>query len=327
MADNTPKKNQRVEADSADRSEPHRWERGRAPWDRPPPQVAHQVPEGKTMAGFNPAMMGDHVLPFKSTPDPGPPDVHNDFEVWASVSAKLLKRSASEQQRILDDLALGDIWTRANDRWSAALAEDFIAERDTRPKHYSAVCAEEMKRRRAGADELEAQQPSFIQVEPRVGEVAIHTELVGGEDDEPPTMARPPQMIGPLGPDGPRIDFIDRLAPPDIQPEAPKPGQKSTEAQDMRSVSAALRAANKALSWPVEKFAELCAEIDHDPERTTLIAANYGLRGEAIDFVREGWQERLAADPRLHQQWSELVARYREGIQHRRPKPPSSRQG
>ncbi len=333
MADDTANKNQQRKAgansaDSAGLAE-QRWEPGQAPWDRPRAKMPAQRRPGKTLLGFNPEVTDGEVLPFE-VPQTGPPDVENDFEAWATVAAKLLKRSPVEQRRILTELELVYLWPQANDQWSAVLAQDFVDERDTRSRRYCVICAEEMKRRRVGPDKADGDDRPrrFIQPNPKADKARTRSKPTRAEcEDGPPTEKKPPKMIGPVASQEPTIGFIDRLAPKDIQPQTPRPGQESTAAQDMRNVASAVQAANEALCWPLEKFAKFCAEIDHEPERIQLIAAHYGIRGEAIEFVREGWQERLDSEPDLREQWSRLVARHRQQIQRSRSakKPPSHR--
>ncbi len=304
--------------DESNKNQPG-WAPGQAPWDREHSKPDYQRPAGKTLLGFRPEVPDGEVLPFED-PDAGPPDVVNDFETWARVSARLLKRKPKERKQILAELELEFIWPDANERWSAVLAQEVVDERDRRTKQYGAICAEEMKRRRSGADKKDEQPSSFIKSRPK-SRVKPAPRRPAGEDG-PPTVRRP-QMVGSTVVQEPTIDFIDRLAPPDIQPETPQPGQQSTAAQDMRHVTSAIQAANVALEWPIEKFAKFCAEMDHEPNRHQLIAAHYGLRDEAIEFVREGWQERLDADAELSEQWATLVAQYRRHLQSTRPvKPP-----
>ncbi len=121
-------------------------------------------------------------------------------------------------------------------------------------------------------------------------------------------------MLAPAALAQPTVGLVDKLAPADIRPVTMQPGQQATAPQNLQQVASAVKAANAALGWPVEKFARFCAEIDEDPTRHELIAAQYGLRGEAVEFVREGWQERLGADVSLRERWSSLVAQYRQQL-------------
>lgn len=79
--------------------------------------------------------------------DPGVP-----FDVWAEVSARLLRLAPDERADVLDALGVDqDAWTPADAHWTAALASDVAAGRTDRATQYGARCADELRRRRAAA--------------------------------------------------------------------------------------------------------------------------------------------------------------------------------
>jgi hypothetical protein len=69
------------------------------------------------------------------------PDVVNDFDAWASVSAELHGLSAAEAERLLADLTVAEVWETADAAWSKAMAIDIADMRLERIHAYAAVCA------------------------------------------------------------------------------------------------------------------------------------------------------------------------------------------
>jgi len=275
---------------------------GPAPWDRCGPTP--QVPAEATKKLTKPLLPPEDVLPFGVSP-PAVLDVKGNFEKWAYVAAKLIKRSDDERKQILRELKLEKIWKGAHDHWSAVLAQEVLLERDEYSEKYRKICAAEMHRRRNGTDtDAPTSGGPFIAVQPNERDA-------GGDADSEETQ----KIRAKVGPTAekllrPRRDFIRELAPPDIEPQTLVQGQSATAAQDMRHVADMLQTANAALDWPVEKFAKMCAELDHQAAKKALVAANYGLRGEALEVVRAGWQQRLETDAGLRSRWSDLVEFY-----------------
>jgi hypothetical protein len=263
-----------------------------------------------------------------------PPDVLGSFGAWAAVSARLLKRPRAHKERILDELGIRHVWPDASERWSAALAGDVAAERLDRLEQYRRLCAEEMKRR--GAPRPAPAMPATTQPldlrEARAAlgggagarspypEADFRSRLMSPRPAPPAEEAAAPAVPAPAGPVraaielvGPPESFRAALAPADIQPRAPQPGQKATGDMPMAETVNVLRAAKAALDWPVERYARLCAELEADPGKRELTAARHGLRGEmVVDFVQRGWQKRFAADPALAARCKEMVAAYQQ---------------
>lgn len=264
-----------------------------------------------------------------------PPDVLGSFGAWATVAARLLKRSRADKQRILDELDVWHVWQDANERWSAVLARDVTAERQNHIEHYRRVCAEEMKRR--GAPRQVSAMPATTQpLDLRAVQAAMRKGAGSGTpypDDDfrrglmSPRPAPPTdESAGPASPVpapeipaaavellGPPESFRSGLAPADIRPQAPQPGQQGTADMPLTETVNILRAAKAALGWPVEQYAKLCAELETDPDKLELTAARYGLRGAmVVDFVQRGWQKRFADDAALAARWKEAKGAYQQ---------------
>jgi hypothetical protein len=71
----------------------------------------------------------------------GVPDVVNDFDAWASVSAELHGLSEQEAQRLLAGLGVSEVWETADAAWSKAMSIDIADMRLDRIHAYAAVCA------------------------------------------------------------------------------------------------------------------------------------------------------------------------------------------
>ena len=74
-----------------------------------------------------------------------------------------------------------------------------------------------------------------------------------------------------------------------------------------------LEAAEDALSWPIEKYAWLCAELEHAPNRAEDVWGNHGLGAQGVRrAVRRAWDKRLERDEELRARHDQLVKRYTE---------------
>jgi len=278
------------------------------------------------------------------------PDVENDFAAWATVAARLLKRSPEERAQILRELRVREpVWQRANQYWTAVLAQDVSAERTERPERFRKICAEQMRQRQAASEPTPAaaatstgefrklprtQQMAAVPAEGSPAAEDFRQRLVtplvpaaategaaATERDDAAAPSAPPEDLSPVEAQhlGPAKDFVANLAPRDLSPKPPMPGQQVTADKDMKPVVQMLDRARSALDWPVEKYAKFCAELHGYPDKSELVAAQYGLRGQVvIDFVLKSWNERLEKDEALKQKWRELVAVYTEDIERRR---------
>ena len=62
--------------------------------------------------------MPDTIPPVDDAPDD--PDV--DFERWAQVSARLLRRTVADRAKVLSEAGIGGSWPEIDSRWFEALA-------------------------------------------------------------------------------------------------------------------------------------------------------------------------------------------------------------
>lgn len=75
----------------------------------------------------------------------------DDFDAWARLSARLLRRSALECARIIREAGADKEWHRADAHWYQTLLEDVEAGRSDRIDQYRLICVEDMgQRRRSG---------------------------------------------------------------------------------------------------------------------------------------------------------------------------------
>jgi hypothetical protein len=86
-------------------------------------------------------------IPHSGLAPTGSPDVENDFEAWANVSARLHERSDERRQRILKELGIVDVWSAADSTWTKQLVETLATNGTKLAERYAAICAAEMKRR------------------------------------------------------------------------------------------------------------------------------------------------------------------------------------
>ncbi len=270
-------------------------------------------------------------------PKDEPPKVVEDFDAWAAVSARLMKRSDEEKQQILEGMWVVDEWLEAEKKWNRALADDLPTEDRKLFSRYQSIIGKELERRKKGEEYLDLSDlgpAPVIEAKPKpeaerdfrqglvVPAVAppdeqlmqqAHTLVLGprapsqtasngvqtAEADRPPT-GKPAQD-----------NFVGRLAPPDIQPVAPGADQVHTAPANYAGVHDSLQTAQSALSWPVEKYAQFCAELNAAPKRSKVICADYGIRGDLmLDHIHDVWKKRFAADEQLHVKWAELVAQF-----------------
>src|SRR4051812_50189228 len=108
-----------------------------------------------------------------------PLDLPLDFDAWAALSARLLEQN--EEAR-LDILAAAELhasdFSRCDEHWSMQIVHDLVAGRMERAQRYGAVCAAELKRRKAPPVEAKAPEPPAASPEPaaRIVEPVAHTD-------------------------------------------------------------------------------------------------------------------------------------------------------
>ncbi len=88
-----------------------------------------------------------------------------------------------------------------------------------------------------------------------------------------------------------------------------------TSLETLTNYQAALRAAQEAMDWPVEKYAYCRAQQQAFPAEYELICANFGIAPKLMHtYVDSGWRRRLVADGGLHKRYIQLVVCYLDGL-------------
>ena len=77
------------------------------------------------------------------------PDVQGDFEAWATVSARLLKRTDEQCSGILSQLGIAQSWPAANASWIKVMCNDMASGHLERVQRYGELCAAELAQRRS----------------------------------------------------------------------------------------------------------------------------------------------------------------------------------
>jgi hypothetical protein len=116
---------------------------------------------------------------------------------------------------------------------------------------------------------------------------------------------------------------LDEIFPPEQYPDAPRPKLDSatpasgtSSSQPPQSGVDPRKAAAEAMSWPLEKYAWLCAELEHAPSRAEHVWSLHGLADEeARRLVQKAWDEQLEDDEEVKQEHSKLVDRYKSVLQ------------
>ncbi len=247
------------------------------------------------------------------------PSVDQDFEAWAKVKAQLLGRSSRDTRAILEGLGLADCWAEIDGQWTRRLSEELVQGPSARLDRFGQLCLAELERR-ASFDDTTVVLDDLPAEHPHLG------------DGLPPTDFRRQLMQGLVRPqrapatDGANVEhegaahsrFIDKLAPPNANLQPPTEGQAHTASSFNEETQAARAAASAVLDahgWPVERYAQLCGELEAKPAETERIGAAWGLHSPvAIAAVHQFWTKKLADDPSLHARWAALVAQYRESF-------------
>jgi len=210
-------------------------------------------------------------------------DLIADFDAWARLSARLLRRGALDCARIIRDAGVEHQWHAADAHWYGQLLADVEAGRSDRVDRYRRLCMEAMAARRRGGETV----PSPLDV------LRLPVDDRGGE-------ATP--------------DFASGFA---SKPElAPSPGQLGKTMNMAELDVEAVR--GHAKHWAVEDYAWLCAELERFPEREDQVWAARGITGgDTRRAVREVWDGRLRSDRDLRSRYDELLAAYRQTLRRR----------
>jgi hypothetical protein len=73
------------------------------------------------------------------------PELMDDFDSWARISAQMLRRPVADRANLLQDRGVVDDWPEADAHWYEVLVEDIEAGRLERVKVYAELCAEALQ--------------------------------------------------------------------------------------------------------------------------------------------------------------------------------------
>jgi len=245
----------------------------------------------------NHSAVGEAILwpmPPMAPPPSGPkfddePDIDVDFDTWALLSAQMLRRSIADRVRFISEAGFDETWKAIDERWSTVLLNDLRAGQLDRIERYRAVCMQQQQLRLKRVGRAPSPLDRIVPPERR------GVPLPGTHPNETPPFAR-------------------ELVPESIHPDPPSPSQDET-AKEVSLDEAGLAAAEEALSWPVEKYAWLCAELLHAPGRAKQLWAVHGLVSSSVRrAVTNRWNRRLDDDPELKSEHAELVQRYVDAL-------------
>ena len=246
----------------------------------PAPSSAAPAAPGSTPGSATPATPAAGVTSEAQTVDV-------DFATWASVSSRLLRRSVADRARIIHESGFDATWRKIDSHWFAVLAGEAEDGNLTRIDRYRELCEDEIDRRRKDGEDV----PSPAD--------RVSTDSPAGRDSGDPKRARTTTSPFTEAPDS------------DKTPNEIDPDQGETQIALHDVVKVTMEAANEAMTWPLEKYAWLCAELAHAPDRADQVWSLHGLsKGPARSAVRKAWKQKLDDDPQLAEQHSQLVQRY-----------------
>jgi hypothetical protein len=224
-----------------------------------------------------------------TVPPPPPTDdealtIDADFDTWARVSARMLRRSVAERARAIHDAGLDATWKQIDDHWSALLSRDVGEGRIDRVDRYASICHEELASRDNSVDPTPSPLDRLVPPERR----ELSSQLLS---ETPP--------------------FARDLATEDATANPGARTKTDTDVQIDDDVRDGMLAAEEAMAWPLEKYAWLCAELAHAPDRVEHVWALHGLMTDAVRrAVETAWRRRLDNDAELEGKHDELVSRY-----------------
>lgn len=209
----------------------------------------------------------------------------DDFERWAQLSARMLRRPPAECARLVRDAGVDGEWNAADAHWYGVLLDDVEAGRLERVIRFRALCRHELETRIASG----ALVPS-------------PTDALAAEPNDPtPAFARQLVSRG-LRPVEPTRDQ-----------EGTRVGLSAAELSAARDAALAAEApAGEGHDWTVEQYAWLRAELERHPDRADRIWSLRGVSSEASrGAVVDLWERRLGGSHELRARFEELMARYR----------------
>jgi hypothetical protein len=222
----------------------------------------------------------------------------DDFDRWAQLSARMLRRPAIECARIVRDAGVESEWNAADAHWYGVLIDDVEAGRLERVGRFRELCRLELGARTAeGA--IVSSPIDLLDVDPADPTPAFARRLMG-----PPKAA-----WAAVDQEGTGVGF--RVAAPPAAP-AQDPEPPAAREEWDRAPSTASHPATEGHDWTIEQYAWLRAELERYPERSERIWSLRGVDHESgRRAVIEIWEQRIARSHELRAKYDDLMARYR----------------
>ena len=237
----------------------------------------------------------------------------DDFDRWAQLSARMLRRPAIECARIVRDAGVESEWNAADAHWYGVLIDDVEAGRLERVGRFRSLCRREIEARTAEG----AIVPSPIDL--LDGDLADPTpafarRLMGAAKATWPAHDQEGTRVG-----LPAVDPDNRSSSPQAPaPKAletvrgPSPEAQLTGPRPQPAAPAASRGSTEGDDWTIEQYAWLRAELERHPDRADRIWSLRGVDREAgRRAVIEIWEHRIAQSHELQAKYGDLMARYR----------------
>lgn len=245
------------------------------------------------------------------------PDVVNDFEAWATISSRLFGKTEEEQQDLLGELGLTEVWRNANLAWAKALASDIVDMRLHRAQRYAEICARVLDREAelamllSASDELSRQTTMRMRAH-RAPDIQSFVEsLSSGRAVEAPkrNQARTQLVDRAL-----IASVIDQTVPMAELDELDEPVDESGETSLLRVPVLGYPEPIDPSAWTLEHYARYAAEQDAGHESAAAIDERYGVARERGAAIRRSWDDRLAGDTALKDRYDALIAELRASL-------------
>ena len=269
---------------------------------------------------------------------PTVPDVLGSFDAWAQIAGQLVRRSEKERQRILKQNQVQNDWEQACEKWQQAMLGELREDDNELAERYGGACALSSAKRSSEAElesDKQVQEPRSVDNavgrQPPTVEPAPETELakprrIGYAPSDQSDLRRqmlaekPPQRnaeqatAGDKSPLAPGEQFHERLGSKEAGPIEPEPDQEATlpaVQDDLQTLTSSLQRARKATSWPVDKYAMFCAQLEIHRDQQEQVWSQYGMEHDtAKQHLKSTWQQRLADSEKLQREFEQLKERY-----------------
>jgi hypothetical protein len=246
-----------------------------------------------------------------------------DFDAWARLSARLLKRRPEEREKILEAAKLDPaVWARCDDHWSGVLSGDLAEGELDRARIYSRCCADELEARRVAkeAPERPVASPSpeppaavLAPPEPAPPPVAVPSYL----HQPSPLPVRPPaapalsETFGPLPAPLAPLPFGDQPAPAFLEelvsgPKASAPVQSG----ETLGVGAAAIKASEVLPFEAQSRAPAEQKASPPGAEPPGLGAGQGSAEEPYGLTLEQYASLWAELAMFPERSASVLARY-----------------